>query len=408
MGIYNLDYQPGQSEVVTGQKIEAIAINTPTFFEIEPGEPWPFILADVSITNGTTTLIRGTDYTLIPNTKYTAREAVNGYSGKTIYSGLTIINATYAGIPLYITALNFGTYTSNNSVREYLSGQRSGDVAFDAISLSPGRTAFQELTSGTLSTSGWYTIAETGVAPNIPFVCDIYLAWILGSGSIAFHCEATGSSTTKINGSNCELHLKGQSSNSASLVVSSNGICSIRLCKSDSVNSAGFKLQARAIGSGFTPTIGIKNIAQGTNIGWHLVTPYLDDTPTLPDGVTTATFIEAGAELSFDIVSGFYFLPNFEARKSSNDIIVCTLQWPEIPKQGTGLALTEAANSMAFVDGVGATTNITGLGYTISSFEISGKTVKFQLNLTGGFTSLNSGPVGFRVSGTGLKLTITG
>ncbi len=128
MGIYNLDYQPGQSEVVTGQEIEAIAINTPTFFEIEPGEPWPFILADVSITNGTTTLIRGTDYTLIPNTKYTAREAVNGYSGKTIYSGLTIINATYAGIPLYITALNFGTYTSNNSVREYIDERIGGET----------------------------------------------------------------------------------------------------------------------------------------------------------------------------------------------------------------------------------------------------------------------------------------
>ena len=115
---YNLDYIPGQSEAVTDQEIDAIAISTPTFFEIEPNEPWPFILADVSITNGSTTLILGTDYTLIPNAKYTEREA--SLSGKTIYSGLTIINATYAGIPLYVTALNFGTYTSNNAVREYV------------------------------------------------------------------------------------------------------------------------------------------------------------------------------------------------------------------------------------------------------------------------------------------------
>ncbi len=273
----------------------------------------------------------------------------------------------------------------------------------DNLGLSEGRTAFQELKSGTLSTSGWYTIAEGDVAFGSASSAMFKITAFGAGGRIAsktISAEIINNGTARTY-ENTTIEILGKA------IGNNDAINSFRLAKSDSVGTSGSKLQVYC---NISTTIEIVSeiIGNTSNIatGFTLVTPYLDDTPTLPDGVTTATFIEAGAEYNLNTSINNTF-SSIILNKATDDQLRVSILWPEIPKQGTGLVITTGLTDTLFIDGAGVSSPSLG-SYTVTNFSINGKNIEFYLNQTGIATSLNAGPIVWKNRGTGGKLTITG
>ena len=178
------------------------------------------------------------------------------------------------------------------------------------------------------------------------------------------------------------------------------------MAKSDSVPDAGFKIQVNlTLASGQVAVSQIsKNISRSTDKGFFLVAPFLDNTPTLPDGVTAGTFLEAGEELSF-IDGSVRFLQSIIARRASDDQIVIEADMHEIPKQGTGITVTLPATLFRFYDGSGFNTTAAGGAY--ADLIIDGHIIKFVWTETNIGLGLNGGPLAVFIQGTGGKITIT-
>lgn len=277
----------------------------------------------------------------------------------------------------------------------------------DALTQNPrsfisGRLDSQELVSGSLSVSGWYTIAESEAIAFIGASANFTLASTGSARSsiINFLTMVFGSGGIK-DFANNKIEILGRSNSTTG--TSNFAFESIRIVKSDSVNNSGFKLQAKL---SIATTVNFNTlISQNCGItgkGWELVDPYLDNTPTLPDGVTVGTFLEAGAELSLS--NETVDIPT--AKKGSSDVLHCSVMLPFIPKQGTGLSLTLPSTSLSTADGNGVTINVTA-AHTISNFVIDGNIINFRINETGAFATLNFGPISVFWLGTGGKLTIT-
>lgn len=270
------------------------------------------------------------------------------------------------------------------------------------VSLTAGRLTSQELVSGTLSVTGWHTIAELD---NLSANGGSTIISVFAGGSsrrssmkilVDFTCDSTARDHT-----NTKIEILDHAYRAVSQIC----ITGVRIAKSDSVIDAGSKLQINVdIFSSILIQTQLGNNL-GNNKGWELVTPFLDNTPTLPDGVTVGIFLEAGEELSFETSATLYF-PDWIASKQTNDTIRCSAVWSEIPKQGTNIVLTLPSVSLYAVDGAGTNVVISG-SHTISNFVIDGKHIVFFINETGVFTTLNIGLVGLKISGTGCKLTIT-
>jgi hypothetical protein len=120
--------------------------------------------------------------------------------------------------------------------------------------------------------------------------------------------------------------------------------------------------------------------------------------------VTSATYIEAGAELSFEDTVAFY-PSNVKCSKISNDQMRIEFDFGEIPKQGTGLTLALPSTNLLFRDGA-ANSSAVIAAHTLASIIFIGTKVRTTLTQVGAFSSLNVGSIGFRVNGTGCKLTI--
>jgi len=277
------------------------------------------------------------------------------------------------------------------------------DTVFSlGLKLNKDRVAMQELTSGTLTTSGWYTIAEiAGESLTYRAVTGTLHCLIQYNSTLSMVFAAAGSTRSRTHeNTTIKIEKRGNSFLNADTRVDS-----FRVAKSDSVATAGMKLQVHLVMSvNRTLVTQLANsCATKGKDGIELVTPYLDNTPTLPDGVTVGTFLEAGAEFSWN--SNAMFVPNATFSKATSDIIAAAVVWPDIPKQGTGLTLTLSSVNMLFFDGAG--TSATLGSFTITNLIFDGNTVRFDINQVGIAISLNAGPLGLKTNGSGGKLTIT-
>lgn len=278
---------------------------------------------------------------------------------------------------------------------------KDGTAQLNPRSFTSGRFDSQELVSGSLSVSGWYTIAESLEDSAQILGCDLLIS-MAGSGSrrgiITGHVSISSEAAARTF-ENTSVRMKDLTS-----ATDVRYLKGLRLAKSDSVAASGQKIQVNCdISTSVILATQIKNLAEGA--GFFLVAPYLDNTPTLPDGVTAGTFLEAGAEQTFEPSATHYF-SNWIGSKSGNDQLRCSVEWHEIPKQGTNIVLTLPATLLAARDGEGISVTIS-VAHTISNFAIDGKHINFFINETGVFTTLNTGPIGILVSGAGCKLTIT-
>ena len=294
----------------------------------------------------------------------------------------------------------------NSGVSDVVKNKRGnfGDMldnfnAENGIRLTSGRTAFQEITSGTLSTSGWYTIAE-----------------FYGSGLTARSCTAEITVEGRFEHGTVELALY-DSSNISSKTHSNQHIELIkthadksipfRVAKSDTAALTGMKIQAYlTFGSSETVNVILSsNVARLSQLGIELVTPYLDNTPTLSDGVTAGTFLVAGEEFLFHDSSSVHPIPTISAISSDADTLRVTAIWPEIPYNGTSLSI-EGVSTFTFTDNADDTTAALST-YTISNLQIVVKTVQFRINQTGIATGINTYyPMGLIANGT-VKLKIS-
>jgi hypothetical protein len=271
----------------------------------------------------------------------------------------------------------------------------------NGVAFASGRFSSNELTSSaTISTAGWYTIAKSAATASQPLSAKFMMTDI-GGGGLGVEIAVCESTVVK-SFSNTTVKLFSPHSNLLSTLV--NQVESFRLAKSDTVNGSGFKVQAYLNPSSarlFHSKV-MDNFSKDGSSGFTLVNPILENSPTLPDGITAATFLEAGAELKFLNET----IGALSARKLSNDAISVSVQFPEIPKQGNSLVLTLPTTSLTFRDGANVVATITG-AHTVTSLAINGKLVNFRINEIGLFTSLNSGPLVDIFIGTGGKLTIT-
>ena len=274
-------------------------------------------------------------------------------------------------------------------------GIKDGTEQLNPRSFISGRFDSQELVSGTLS-GGWITIAEIENAENRGGTADFSFAQTAGRSTYRIKAQFGNSSTAKTH-SNTDIEIIG-SNNSA------NNFLGARIAKSDSVSDAGAKLQIK-ISGGFAFTILMSNNT-GRDTGWTIVTPILENTPTLPDGVTAGTFLEAGEELSFDGINVNSFIPGLTVSKASNDQVRCALLWNQIPKQGTVFTIALPTLLPTFHDRLGATATLTG-AHTIATFSIEKGTIYFNITEVALFTGLASGNLGLRLTDTGFKFTIT-
>lgn len=272
------------------------------------------------------------------------------------------------------------------------------------IELTEGRIAFEEKSSDTLTVSGWYTIAEL---PSGGFDNTLsHFSAVLGNGAISLSVglytntapKTTETSTIKFTNS------------SASVGVSNRVQKKARLAKSDSITSSGAKIQVYIdvstlplpLQTGMFWNIGRPEPGQKA---WSLVTPYLDNTPTLPDGITTATFIEAGAEFPLSLPSS----PSVIGWKfTNNDQVYLRITWPEEPKQGTGLDVSTFPTNTRFWSAAGASGSDIN-DAVVSNFSIQGKEITCILNKVGISTNfVNNTACFLQVAGTTGKFTITG
>lgn len=257
------------------------------------------------------------------------------------------------------------------------------NLAASQRGLITGRFDSQELPESGSLTAGTYTIAETEDTADFASGCQLRIVSALGVDLIEVDFKESASAKTH---QNTKIELLNAV------------IGNFRLAKSDSINGAGAKIQ---IVLPSTTTLKVQLISNiGDGAGWQLVTPTSAGIGLLPDGVTAATFLDAGEELSFDDNT----ITPFQIKKLTDDILFATVYWPEIPKQGSSLVLTFPTN-LVIRDGSG--TSISLPSGTISNELFNKNTITFRINNVSAFAALNFGPLVVEVSGAGGKLTIT-
>ncbi len=265
--------------------------------------------------------------------------------------------------------------------------------------LSPGRIAMQETVEVTIpGVPGWYKVLKLAPASRIGRVdCNIEANGVSKEGIFSFSAGTVQSLTPR-------PYIKNMPSIYPA-VITGIGIDSVKIGFSNSVANAGSFIEVFSNSpNDLEIVLQYFNFARSDQKGWEPITPILSD-GLLPDGITNATYIEAGAVLSFEPI-GSHLFQDIIGQKNGDDQIRCVGLWPEIPKKGTDLTLNLPSTSLIFRDGVGASGTITG-AHSISNFSINGKHIIFFINETGIGTALNAGSAFPLVNGTGMNLTIT-
>ncbi len=279
---------------------------------------------------------------------------------------------------------------------------KDGTTQMNPRSFTSGRFDSEELASGTLSVSGWYTIAELANVTANRGGAIFRIHTTGGSRGDMLKFEVSfGANSTARTFENTHLEILSKSFRESIQVA----IQGVRIAKSDSAIDAGAKIQINLNIDITLVTINQMTQNLGNALGWELVTPFLDNTPTLPDGVTAGTFLEAGAEIARDYLGNATFEPRISCFKASNDILRVAVDWGKIPKLGTGITITEPSTNLSVVDGEGTVVTL-AFPLTILLISIKDNVVQFQITDTGHFTTLNNGPVGMIPNGSGFKIKI--
>jgi len=290
-----------------------------------------------------------------------------------------------------------------------ISDIKDGTAQLNPRSFISGRFDSQEFVSANLSVSGWYTIAETSDVNSEVSEANFNIVWsgsarTGGNGCIV---GVSGSGVAKTH-FNTKIKLIPRTDNQSGSV--NLGILGYRVAKSDSVNGSGFKLQANIdVSVTVSPIIQMSNNVS-TNTGWQLVAPFLDNTPTLPDGVTVGTFLEAGEELSFEpLSSSSTIIPtNWSVYILDKDSADCEVMFNEIPKQGTGISITFPSVNIRVSDINGLLSSAMTSGLAFSNLSMTGKAVRFKMTKVDVFLGMQfTRPSFIQVTGTGCKLIIT-
>ena len=271
-----------------------------------------------------------------------------------------------------------------------LPGLKDGTTQANPRSFTSGRFDSKELTSISLASGDWNIAQLENVAD--------------GRATARFKIVDSGGTTTIEAGIKMSTSAKTHSNTTIEIIERSGTppVSGVKIGKSDSVNASGALITITLSSASIVTYELIGNTGSGA--GFEIITAVQGT--TLPDGVTVGTFLEAGEELSFDDGLGTTIMwPSLIAYKASNDQLRCVVDFPEIPKQGTGLTLTLASTLTQFNDGSGNTSSLSS--FTISNFSVFGNRIKFFINQTGVATSLNTGFSRLLTNGTGCKLTIT-
>lgn len=385
------NYEAGENETLSLQNI-GTASSTARVISIENG--FTNIYADLLLyTNaGGTAQVPLSSYDYIGEDEtLTALEV--GQTGKTLYRAFQVTDPTYQGITLYATFLNYGTYTDNQAVVDYMTASR--DI-YNPRRFTSTRIDSEELTSVAIPTLDWITIAETD-AVNLSVSATLRVVWtgVGKAGSLDIDVAYIASSGNKT-AQNTPISYK----NNGKFSSGDGGVDAVRILKSDTSATAGAKIQIRNTTS-ITPVVHLlSNVASGTRTGFKIVTPTQTDNDKCPDG-SVGTAIEAGAELSFAGET----VNVLRAKKISNDILAVSVMWNQIPKQATNVTLNFPSGNINITDGAGNTITLsTG---TFSNLTITGEIVNFRITNIAAFGTLNNGPIADRWDGTSGNITLS-
>lgn len=144
-----LDYVPGAYEALTSETLDDTPVNN-TWYHFNL-DGWPLAMSDIVLVSDGDTLVLGTDYELAADAGYTSEEV--SQSGKTVYAMWRIINASYEGLAVIMSGNNFGSYVSNEAMKDYVDAQVGGHDAADEIS-------YDNTTSGLTATDVQAAIDE--------------------------------------------------------------------------------------------------------------------------------------------------------------------------------------------------------------------------------------------------------
>lgn len=238
------------------------------------------------------------------------------------------------------------------------------------LKLNLSRIAMQELTSVGMLTVGWNKIAFVEALNNRSGASDFKISVPSARSTLSFSAEFGNSSSAKTR-ENTPIVVTGRNDQS--------GIFGgVRITKSDSIGASGAFIELEILQSMQISTTLIGNT--GRSKGFELLEPILSD-GKLPDGVTVATFLEAGAEFNYPDAN--LLVPGFTARAVGNDSLKCCVSLNELPKTGSSCHLQSSGGDIRFHDGLGllfSSLGVLNVDYTISNFFIKSATISFQIN----------------------------
>ncbi len=121
-----LNYTFSVFETITNQELLPLVLDVKNGIKLNGVLSFAMSNITISTDDAGVTVVPVTAYSLEIDADYTSREALDGGSNATILKSITITNATYAGVPLYISGNNYGSYTDNavfqNQIDSILSG----------------------------------------------------------------------------------------------------------------------------------------------------------------------------------------------------------------------------------------------------------------------------------------------
>jgi hypothetical protein len=255
------------------------------------------------------------------------------------------------------------------------SGIKDGSVALNPRSRVAGRYDSDEVeASEECDTNGYYTIAECKANLGNSIQMARFKITARNSGLdvlVKYYSSTSGI----LSDDNSSIKILDRS------VGSNPGINNARLIVSNSVASAGAKLQvqySKVDQDQKLDTMMLGNISRLGSSSWELVDPYYDnDSPTCPDG-SAGTPIVAGAIQDYNTGGLTIAYPDFMAFVQSSSELRCSCIWREIPKIGSGININWPSSSLN-VFGSGSQVALSETDISISNFYQNGKIIHFSI-----------------------------